>query len=88
MERQVEMVHFTQDTKNNELDICLKQMKESRDQLKETQLFQDYGYVLKKDLINVYLNKKKNKAYKSDEESDDDVLLLIQAPQGSSLEIP
>lgn len=51
-------------------------MQELRDQLKQTQSFKDFGYVLKQDLINVYLKKRRARHGES-EDSDDDVLLLI-----------
>jgi hypothetical protein len=47
LEIQEENIQTVQETKNKELEMCLLQMKELRDQLKETQSFQDYGYVLK-----------------------------------------
>jgi len=50
-------------------------MKDLGDQLKNDKSYKQFGYVVKQDLINVY---KKNK--ENTQESDDDVLLLIQAP--------
>jgi hypothetical protein len=60
---------------NKEIDVCLSQMKDLGDQLKNDKSYKQFGYVVKQDLINVY---KKNK--ENTQESDDDVLLLIQAP--------
>lgn len=60
---------------NKEIDVCLSQMKDLGDQLKNDKSYKQFGYVVKQDLINVY---KKNK--ENTQESDDEVLLLIQAP--------
>ena len=68
---------------NKEIDVCLSQMKDLGDQLKNDKSYKQFGYVVKQDLINVY---KKNK--ENTQESDDDVLLLIQAPQGTEIKIP
>ena len=42
--------------------------------MKETQIFKEFGFVYKNDLVDVYLNKKKKRLI---EDSDEDVLLLI-----------
>lgn len=60
---------------NKDIDVCLSQMKDLGDQLKNDKSYKQFGYVVKQDLINVY---KKNK--ENTQESDDEVLLLIQAP--------
>ena len=69
--------------KNKELEQCLKHLQVLSKQIKETELFQQYGYVLKKDIVNVYQRQKNNNQY-----MEQDVLLLIQAPEGSQLNIP
>ena len=68
---------------NQNLDACLSQIKDLGDQLKNDKSYKQFGYVVKQDLINVY---KKNK--ENTQDSDDDVLLLIQAPQGTEIKIP
>jgi hypothetical protein len=65
----------------------LSQIKELGDQLKNDKSYMQFGYVVKQDLINVY-KKNKNSDDHQGSESEDDVLLLIQAPQGSTIEIP
>ena len=67
--------------KNKELKSCLQEMKELGEKLKKDPSYIKHGYVVKQDLINVYKNDENNS-------SDDDVLLMIQAPQGSTLDIP
>ena len=48
--------------------------------LMSSKAYVDHGYVVKQDLINVYKN--------GDIIQDDYILMLIQAPQGSIIEIP
>ena len=79
-----ENIQRQQESKTRELECCLRDIKKLRDELKETEIFRDFGYVLKKDLINVYLEQKKARSkqkasgsIKSIEESEEDVLLLI-----------
>ena len=59
----------------------LRQIKDLREQLMSEPCFNQYGYVLKQDLIDVYRNKKVKVSndHKQGEQSDseDDVLLLI-----------
>ena len=66
------MLHKEQEAKTKDLDMTLKIVKELGDKLKSEKAFKDFGYVLKRDLVNVYKNK--NLEGLSDEE---DVLLLI-----------
>ena len=47
---------------SNSLDECLRQIKAMTDQLQNDKSYQKYGYILKQDLIDVYKNKKKEKA--------------------------
>lgn len=70
-----------QESKAQELDYCLTQIKELAEQLKKDESFKKYGYVLKQDLVNVYKNKRNLlEEMNSEETTQDDVLLLIQAP--------
>jgi len=63
------------------LDFCLYEIKEMGKIQKSNESYIQHGYVVKQDLINVYKNDDNNS-------SEDDVLLLIQAPQGSTIDVP
>lgn len=59
----------------------LRQIKDLREQLMSEPCFNQFGYVLKQDLIDVYRNKKVKHSLEQKQgdqsESEDDVLLLI-----------
>jgi hypothetical protein len=55
--------------------MCLHQMKVLCDRMMNDEKFKEYGYVLKKDLIDVY--KKKKHAREQEDDSGEDVLFLI-----------
>ena len=69
-------LHKEHEAKTRELDTTLKIVKDLGDQLKTEKSFKDFGYVLKRDLVNVY----RNKNAEGQQSDDEDVLLLIQAP--------
>ena len=45
---------------NKDLDMCLSQIKQLGDQLKNDKSYKQFGYVVKQDLINVYKKSKEN----------------------------
>jgi hypothetical protein len=67
-----EVIEKERELGQQDLDVCLNQIKELGEKLKKDKSYIQFGYVVKQDLIDVY-KKEDNESCSS----EDDVLLLI-----------
>lgn len=91
----------------HDLERSLHEIRKLGDRLKESPAYEQFGYVTKSDLIDVYKSKRgssrrgptkfmskihseerDSKFEDGNESSDDDILLMIQAPPGARIDVP
>lgn len=66
----------------------LNWVKDLGERLKNEQQYKKYGYITKQDLIEIFKKRQQAQMQDSIDSIDQDLILLVQAPHGTIIDIP